>query len=81
MHLPRHRMYGFTAARLDRKVGGAYSSNEERLGARVEHVSLSRGSWSAPPPGPAPVIYQEGNLCAPRAGGRDRDRDLRTCEL
>ena len=38
MCISRHRMHGFTAARLDRKVGGAYNSNEERLGARVEHV-------------------------------------------
>ena len=49
MCISRHRMHGFTAARLDRKVGGAYNSNEERLGARGAR-SLSRFVWSVQPP-------------------------------
>ena len=42
MCISRHRMHNFTAARLDRKVGGA-DSNGKDPGAR-ERVLLSRSS-------------------------------------
>ena len=48
MYMPAPTI-AYTAARLDRKVGGAYNSNEERLGARGAR-SLSRFVWSVQPP-------------------------------
>ena len=65
MCISRHRMHGFTAARLDRKVGGAYNSNEERLGARVEHV-LFPGSCGVCSPWCSPHDLFPRCKCVPR---------------
>ena len=65
---------------------GALIAATRNVWARAWSTFLFPGSVrGVPRPLALPLIYGfiKGNLCmrAPRAGGRDRDRDLRTCEL